>query len=435
MDIIQTPLTIFQPPPIDKTIQKEYWVEFNPIAAITDSSVIEFNIPGTSVDYINLAKTRLHVKYIITDEKGVPIHNKPPSAGQPPTPSHQVAPINLTLHSIFRQVDIALNQKVVSSDLGANYPYKAMIDFLLSTNNNMVQSEGEAALFHKDQPGAMEAITYTGGNPGFTERGRPTRSGGTASVEGLLYTDFGIDQPRAIINGVAVTLKFFQSFNEFRLMRDGKEKLRLKITEAILKVCYISLNPDMLVAHNEALKTSPALYPFWRSDIKSFSIAKGSHTFMTDNIFHGKVPSKIVVGLVSNAAYSGDYTKNPFNFQNMDLNYMELSVDGQPVPNRPFKPNFNEKDYVASYLSLVPNDSDRKNGLIIQLSDYPKGYALYQFDIQSFLSGQVMTNSGSGHVRLSLRFGTALPETINIIVYAKFPEILKIDQARMVNVG
>ena len=70
MDVIQTPLTIFQPPPIDKTIQKEYWVEFNPIAAITDSSVIEFNIPGTSVDYINLAKTRLHVKYIITDEKG-----------------------------------------------------------------------------------------------------------------------------------------------------------------------------------------------------------------------------------------------------------------------------------------------------------------------------------------------------------------------------
>ena len=120
-----------------------------------------------------------------------------------------MSPINLTLHSIFRQVDIALNQKVVSSDVGANYLYKAMIDFLLSTNTDMVQSEGEAALFHKDQPGAMEAVTYTGGNPGFTERGRPTRSGGTASVEGLLYTDFGIDQPRAIINGVAVTLKFF----------------------------------------------------------------------------------------------------------------------------------------------------------------------------------------------------------------------------------
>ena len=162
MDVIQTPLTIFEPPPIDKMIQKEYWVEFNPIAAITDSSVIEFNIPGTSVDYINLAKTRLHVKYIITDEKGVPIHDKPPSGDQPAAPSHQVAPINFTFHSIFRQVDIALNQKVVSSDVGANYPYKAMIDFLLSTNTDMVQSEGRLHYFIKINQGPWKLLPSQG---------------------------------------------------------------------------------------------------------------------------------------------------------------------------------------------------------------------------------------------------------------------------------
>ena len=67
---------------------------------------------------------------------------------------------------------------------GVNYPYKAMIDFVLSTNTDMIQSKGEAALFHKDQPGTMGSMTY-----------------------------------------------------------------------------LISLNRDMLVAHNEALKTSPALCP------------------------------------------------------------------------------------------------------------------------------------------------------------------------------
>ena len=40
---------------------------------------------------------------------------------------------------------------------------------------------------------------------------------------------------------------------------------------------------------------------------------------MTDNSFYGKVPSKIIIGTVSNAVYSGDY-KNPFNFQNMNVN-------------------------------------------------------------------------------------------------------------------
>ena len=56
MDVVQTSLSLFIPPPIDNSIQREYWVEFNPIAAISGGGVIEFNIPGTSVDYVNLAK-------------------------------------------------------------------------------------------------------------------------------------------------------------------------------------------------------------------------------------------------------------------------------------------------------------------------------------------------------------------------------------------
>ena len=435
MDVVQSSLSLFQPPPIDESIHKEFWVEFNPIASITDNGVIEFNIPGTSMDYINLSKSRLHIKYIITDEKDVPITDKKPSAGQPTQESHQVAPVNFTLHSIFRQIDISLNQKIVSADVGVNHPYKAMIHMLLSSNTDKIQSEGQAALFFKDQPGEKDSTTYTGGNTGFAYRAKPTKDGGTASIEGYLYTDFGVDQQRAIINGVGVTVKLFQASNAFRLMTHGTGNLKLKITTAILKVCKVSVNPNMPLAHNEALKSSPALYPFWRSDLKSFSVASGCHTFMTDNIFHGKVPSKIIIGMVSNAAYSGDYTKNPFNLKNMGLNYMEITVDGQPVPNRPFRPSYSENDYVSSYLSLLDNSRYQKFSSIIKQSDYPRGYALCIFDIQSFLTGKVMTNPGNGHVRLNVRFASALPETINILVYAKFPKILKIDQARVVSIG
>ena len=77
-----------------------------------------------------------------------------------------------------------------------------------------------------------------------------------------------------------------------------------------MKVCHVSLNPNIIVAHNEAIQISPGIYPFWRSDIKSFSVPTGSYTFMADNIFHGKVPSKVIIGMVLNAAYSGDYKKS-----------------------------------------------------------------------------------------------------------------------------
>ena len=67
----------------------------------------------------------------------------------------------------------------------------------------------------------------------------------------------------------------------------------------------------MILAHDKALKISPAIFPFWRSDIKSFSVAKYSLNFITDNIYHVTVPSKLIVGMVSNAGYSGDYYKIP----------------------------------------------------------------------------------------------------------------------------
>ena len=45
-----------------------------------------------------------------------------------------------------------------------------------------------------------------------------------------------------------------------------------------------------------------------------------------------------------------------------------------------------------------------------------------------------MTKSAKGHVRLSMRFATAIKETINVIVYAKFPDIMSIDKARNISV-
>ena len=127
-----TSLNVFQAPPIDNSIQREYWVEFNNIATISETGPIKFNIPGTLLDYLNLAKTRLQVTYVLTKADVSPIQDERDDNGVPLDTSDQVAPINLTLHSIFRQIDLSLNQKIVSPDVGVNYPYKASTDMINS---------------------------------------------------------------------------------------------------------------------------------------------------------------------------------------------------------------------------------------------------------------------------------------------------------------
>ena len=154
-----------------------------------------------------------------------------------------------------------------------------MIDFLLGTNTDMINSQGQAVLFHKDQPRKMEITTYLGGNPAFTYRAEKTKDGGSVTLEGALHLDFAFGQNRAILNGVAINVKLFQLGNAFRLMQNGVKVYKFKILSAVLKVCHIGLNPSVIIAHNKALKLGPALYSFWWSDLKSLSVAAGSQTF------------------------------------------------------------------------------------------------------------------------------------------------------------
>ena len=102
------------------------------IAAISDGGVVEFSVPGTSVDYISLG--RLHIKYIITDGEGDKIKDERDIHGVPTANNDQVALVNFSLHSIFKQINLSLNQKLISPDVGVNYPYKALIDLLLGSS-------------------------------------------------------------------------------------------------------------------------------------------------------------------------------------------------------------------------------------------------------------------------------------------------------------
>ena len=108
MDVVQNSWSIFVPSPIDNSIQREYYVEFNPIVAISKSGAIEYNIPVTSLDYIYLSKTKLHIKYIITTKKEVPIQDIRDINRKPTDESDQVGPVNFPLHTILGKFIIHL---------------------------------------------------------------------------------------------------------------------------------------------------------------------------------------------------------------------------------------------------------------------------------------------------------------------------------------
>ena len=97
-------LDLFIIPATQTSIQKGQWIEYHPLSNITDTGPIEFNVSGTGEEYLDLARTQLYMKAKITKANGTALDV-----------DTQVGPVNLFLHSVFSQVDVSLNERLISA--------------------------------------------------------------------------------------------------------------------------------------------------------------------------------------------------------------------------------------------------------------------------------------------------------------------------------
>ena len=67
---VNSELDLFVVPPTQTSIEHGTSVEYHPIAAIIDGGPIEFNVPGSGEDYLNLANTYLHLGVKVTQANG-----------------------------------------------------------------------------------------------------------------------------------------------------------------------------------------------------------------------------------------------------------------------------------------------------------------------------------------------------------------------------
>ena len=199
----------------------------------------------------------------------------------------------------------------------------------------------------------------------------------------------------------------------------------------------IKINADILKSHALAIEDKPALYPLLKTEVKTFAVGKGQYNVNLDDIFQGKIPSRLVLGIVLADAYTADLTKNPFNFKNYNFDFMCLYANGQSVPLKALQPKFASDNYVEAFKTLFTGmELDHKDaGLQCNCIDYAKGYTLLVFDLSSEVTDvAIQTVRKQGNLQLEIRFASALPEAINVILYASFIGEIKIDHVRSIQV-
>ena len=102
-ECVKSELDLFTVPPTQTSIEHGQWVEYHPLAQFSDGGPIEFHISGSGSEYLDLSETQIYTKVKVVHHDGTNLVGE-----------DQVAPVNLFLHSLFSQVDVSLNDRVIT---------------------------------------------------------------------------------------------------------------------------------------------------------------------------------------------------------------------------------------------------------------------------------------------------------------------------------
>ena len=241
---------------------------------------------------------------------------------------------------------------------------------------------------------------------------------------------------RLLIPGVSLRLRFVRSPQAFVMMH-ATEKYKIKIKSAALSICRVAVNESMRLGVEKALEVRPALYPLIRSDIKLFHVPSGQTVHTSENLFHGSVPRRLVIGLVNNAAYNGKINLNPFNFHHYRVKEIKVMIDGEAALMNRLKMNYAEKQCAAGYMSLFLGsgglNAAASNGL--SQTDFMNGYTMYSFDLTPTLdasNGSIVFPPKKGNVTIRIEFDEVPVDVLNAVVLCESDATIMIDKNRLV---
>lgn len=431
MEFMKSELELFTPQPIQSNILRSEEVAYNPVASIDNNSTIEFVSLGSGDTYRDLSSVYLRLL--------VKLENlKKEEGAAAAVQAKPVGVVNNLLHSIFRNCTVSLNNVPVTK-ADNNYHYKSYISSLLNYGQDSVKTHLKTSGWLIDNnnfdsltenTGLKSRITWFQKDAGATESNQ-------IELYGKIHTDvFNIS--RLLLNNVDLKVLLNMEKQSFFMMNGANAgEPQIKICEATMYMRHVTINPSVLLAHNNLLAVKPASYPFKRTEMKSFTLFPGIHSLNLDNVITGQLPNILIFTMVKSKGFNGSRDVNPLNFQHFNLQRFNICVNGVQIPSQPLEFDFsNERKSSRGYNTLFTGTGYHYHdgGHQITKQMFDNGYFLLAFDLTADhqYDGEHNSPLKQGSIRIEGRFEEALKESITCLVYSEFDSNITIDQSRTV---
>ena len=312
---------LFDQQAIQTDILSSSIVDYHPRTA-ENTGPIEFVIPGSGDDYIDLSYMMLDVRFRIQQGDGTNIEA-----------AHKVGLNNLPLATLFRDVSLTIGEQQVEGGQ-SDYPYKSYLNAISQFHPAAQESHMEAMGWYRDQATQFDSET----NSGFIKRSALIKDSKVCQLYGPLNLDF-FRQSRFLLCNTSMRLKLTLNKPEFLLNVFGTvDKFKIHVEDITIYIRRVAANPSVIRGHAEGLNRANAIYPIQHTKLLTFTIPKGQKSFMKDGLFPSESPKFLMVCMVGNDAFNGNLKKNPFNFKHNNLSEIALRVNGVSHPGPPYRP-------------------------------------------------------------------------------------------------
>jgi hypothetical protein len=345
--------------------------------------------------------------------------------------------VNNIFGSIFESVEVYVsNQSITKSD--KHNPYNTYLQTLCNYGEDSLKTYFELSGWAKDTAAHMDDVSQDN-NEGLKTRramfrGTPLKGEFIGKLCSPIFF-----QHKALPSQISLRIVLRKAKDEFLLMHEAGE-FELKITDAVLMVQKVGITPILKEGYMKMLEEDhPIPYFLTTPSVNYYSIELGASQFMRDDLFLGKMPRRIVVGMVETDAYHGKKDKNPFNFQDFGLIEIAMYKDGIPYPRPVLKLDMATSECAEAYHNFMSslNGAYSRNVPMLTLADYKKGFTLFSFDMSPDQMGSIHPGSllnMNSNIRLEMKFKTALRKNVTLLVYSEIEHLMEIHRDRRVSI-
>jgi hypothetical protein len=318
-------------------------VYVSPTGGISENGPYEFSLAGDSSFHKVLNLSRLFGEFHLVDTVSGELINN----------AVDVSFVNNIGHSWISSIELFFNDKNVIDQSTQSYAYKSFIENCLSYSNHKKEFDFSGSYWVNDDDNYDK---YKRTESGALDKRRKLLESDNYN-KGYFAINLNIDafkSPIYLFPGINIKLKIHKAKDDFFLMSDGKKAaFRIKKLNMRFRLVQAQESFNTQAKAVGLGSSSPAFIPFTQTKIRSYLCVREISSFTWSNCIRGVIPHQIIVAFVDHQAYTGNYKKNPFAFENFKIQKINLKVNGISYPATPYNIDFENGDFMEIYDDMI----------------------------------------------------------------------------------